>query len=265
MVAEAPVYQYDGTFEGLLCCVFASYDRKEIPIDILPPDQAVTLLFPIEAIATDEEKAQRVYRSIPQKIGKEALELIQKAFLTCLPQKELAILHFLRLGYRVGPTIMNQLTEDCVDKLVKAVRFLERESHLFKGFIRFSIFAEALVAEIEPKNFVLPLLVTHFRSRYPEERFFIYDRTHQMGLIYEAYRAQILPIADFTMPEADAEEVKFRQLWQLFYETIEIKERHNPLCRRSQMPQRYWKYLTEFQSDVLPATRLLQLSSADLK
>ena len=28
------VYAYDGSFEGLLCCVFESYERREIPVDV---------------------------------------------------------------------------------------------------------------------------------------------------------------------------------------------------------------------------------------
>ena len=27
------IYQYDGSFEGLLCCVFESYTKKERPTD----------------------------------------------------------------------------------------------------------------------------------------------------------------------------------------------------------------------------------------
>ena len=29
------IYQYDGSFEGLLCCVFESYTKKERPTAIL--------------------------------------------------------------------------------------------------------------------------------------------------------------------------------------------------------------------------------------
>ena len=29
------VYSYDGSFDGLLCCVFESYDRNEMPADVL--------------------------------------------------------------------------------------------------------------------------------------------------------------------------------------------------------------------------------------
>jgi len=240
------IYRYDGSFEGLLCCVFESYDQHEIPLDIFSPASLQTTLLPVKEITTEASKANRVLISIPQKISPAALDFIKRAFLTCHAQKELYILLFLRMGYRHGASVMNMLTDDVVNTLFTAVKHLDKESHLFKGFIRFSVFNNALVAEIEPKNVVLPFLVRHFRERYPEERFLIYDKTHRMGLLYQPYQATIIPIEELHLPEADENERSFRELWQLFYDTIEIKARHNPRCRMSLMPKRYWKNMTEF-------------------
>lgn len=240
------IYLYDGSFDGLLCCVFESYDKKEIPADIFSPDTAQTVLLPQKEVVTDPKKSARVLISIPKKMGADALDFIRHAFLTCLPQKELYILLFLRMGFRFGPSVMNMLADDVVNTLFKAVKHLNNEAHLLKGFIRFSVFNGALAAEIEPKNIVLPLLTLHFRERYPEERFLIYDRTHAMALIYQPYRPEIIPVDDLQLPEPDEEERAFRELWRLFYNTIEVQGRHNPKCRMSHMPKRYWKYMTEF-------------------
>lgn len=240
------VYRYDGSFDGLLCCVFESYDQKEIPLNILSLDAEELLLFPARKIPTDPQKAQRVLRSIPAKIGPAALAFVRHVFLTCLDQKELYTLLFLRLGYQHGPAVMNMLTNDVVSTLQKAVKHLSNESHLLKGFLRFSIINNVLVGEIEPKNYVLPLMATHFCERYPEENFLIHDRTHAMALVYKPYKAAIIPLTTLEMAEADEEEQKFRQLWQLFYNTIAIKERYNPRCRMTHMPKRYWQCMTEF-------------------
>lgn len=240
------IYCYDGSFDGLLCCVFESYEKKEIPLDILPPAASCSVLFSAKQIPTDMHRAQRVLSSIPRKLGSTALNFVQHAFLTCLAQKELYILQFLRLGYRHGPSIMSMLTDDVVNILFKAVKHLEREGHLLKGFLRFSIFNNVLVGEIEPKNYVLPLLVQHFSDRYPEERFLIHDKTHGMGLVYQPYQSAIIPIDALELPEADAAEENFRELWRLFYDTIAIQGRYNPKCRMSLMPKHYWKYMTEF-------------------
>ncbi|MEG6584820.1 TIGR03915 family putative DNA repair protein [Dendrosporobacter sp. 1207_IL3150] len=246
MIKSNLVYRYDGSFDGLLCCVFESYDKKEIPEDIILPEESSLLLFSEKVIVTDSDKANRVLVSIPQKIGLAALDFIRHAFLTCLPKKELRILQFLRLGYRCGPAVMQMITDETVDTLLKAVRHLERESHLFKGFVRFSVMNKVLVAEIEPKNFVLPLLVQHFCERFPEERFLIYDKKHGMALVYKPYKSMVIPIEELELPEPDEEEQAYRELWRLFYNTIAIEGRENPQCRMGHMPKRYWKYLTEF-------------------
>jgi len=240
------MYRYDGSFDGLLCCVFESYDKKEVPMDILQPDTPQTLLFQAKEIRTDSSKAARVLASIPKKIGTQAFDFVRHAFLTCFSQKELYILRFLRMGYRYGPSVMGMLTNDVVNTLFKAVKHLNNESHLLKGFVRFSILNQVLIAAIEPKNYVLPLLTEHFCERYPEERFLIYDKTHGMALVYEPYQSNLIAIEALEIPEPDEEEQSFRELWQLFYDTIEVQGRHNPGCRMSHMPKRYWKCMTEF-------------------
>jgi probable DNA metabolism protein len=142
--------------------------------------------------------------------------------------------------------VVNRLTDETVHALITAVRHLNHEAHLFSGFIRFSEVSGALVAQIEPKNIVLPLIAPHFCERYPCEKFLIYDRTHGMALIYQDKKASICDADAFEQPEAGEEERQFRKLWRLFYDTIEIKERRNPRCRMSHMPKRYWNCMTEF-------------------
>lgn len=239
-------YRYDGTFEGLLCCVFESYEKKEVPSEILSTRASQGVLFPVKEIITDNKRYQRVLISIRSKMGVRVLDFIRHAFLTCLSHKELYILRFIRMGYHYGPQVMGMLTDEVVDTLFKAVKHLDRESHLFKGFVRFSVFEDVLVSEIEPKNYVLPLLTRHFSQRFPEERFLIFDRTHDMALIYQPYKSAIVPMEALKMPEPDEEEEAFRVLWQLFYDTIEVEGRYNPKCRMSHMPKRYWRFMTEF-------------------
>lgn len=259
-------YRYDGSFEGLLCCVFESYDRKELPQAIVTAEQQ-GLLFAEKIIVTDEDKARRVEASIPQKLGQEAFLFVRQAFLTCLPDKELQILLFLRLGYQRGPAVMQLLTAGPVAQLMKAVRHLERESHLFKGFIRFSIASGVLAAEIEPKNIVLPLLAEHFCQRFPAERFIIYDRVHRMALVYQPHQLRIVAVDELELPAPDEEELAYRALWQEFYRSIAIKERENPRCRMTQMPKRYWNYMTEMSATkyaaAVPKRRAAEWQLAD--
>lgn len=243
------IYRYDGSFEGLLCCVFESYEKKEIPSGILAPDEGQTTLFPAKEIGTDSAKAARVLASIPKKMGPAALGFVTRSFLTCLPDKETLIFRFLRMGYRTGPRVMDLLADETVGRLFRAVRSLNNESGLFEGFLRFSDFGGTLVAEMEPKNVVLPLIARHFCERYPEERFLIFDRTHKMALIHRPRRSAIVPVEDLALPSPGDGERMYRELWRKYYRTVEVPGRHNEKCRISHMPKRYWKYMTEFSHD----------------
>lgn len=240
-------YIYDGSFGGLLCCVFASYESREIPNDIFPGETPQLTLMPAREIVTEPERAGRVRRGVLQKLGPNGLELLRRAFLTCLPQKELRILLFLRKGFRCGPELLRRPTDDTVEPLLRAVRHLDNESHLLKGFIRFSDYNGILAAKIEPKNFVLPLLAPHFCGRYPGSPFLIYDRTHEMVLLYRPNeRPEILAAERVSFPRPGPEEERYRALWRAFYDAVEVPGRHNPKCRMSHMPKRYWNCMTEF-------------------
>ena len=243
------IYIYDGSFDGLMCCVFESYAAHELPADITPINAAVPTLFDTKYIETIPGNANRVLNSIPKKMGSRAAGFIQQSFLTCLPQKELRILDFMRLGYDCGSRVMGMAAHADVNILSKAVNHMTREAHLLKGFVRFSERGSVLAAQIEPKNIVLPLIADHFCERFPEERFVIYDITNKMALTYQPYRGEIIHAESFVMPKDNESTEDYERLWRVFYDSIEVEGRKNEKCRMNHMPKRYWKHLTEMQRE----------------
>ena len=133
------IYQYDGSFEGLLCCVFESYTKKERPTAILRDGDDEPSLFEICAVTTDRAHAQRIYRSL-YKRSPEVGSFLRRAFLTCLPDKEMAIYRFIVKFYREGAPLLSRLSDDTYLPLLKAVRQLSGEVEQFRGFTRFSDF-----------------------------------------------------------------------------------------------------------------------------
>ena len=241
------VYEYDGSFDGFLCCVYESYTQKENPTGFFTGEAGCTL-FDTRYIPTVDAHAKRVYRSF-FKTSQVFGPLLQRAWLTILPEKELQLFSLIRLFYRLGPAALQDLSHETVSVVRRAVRHLEEEAQQLRGFVRFSEFGGVLGAEIEPKNRVLPLLRGHFCSRFREESFFIYDRTHREALFYAAHQSRIVPLQQFEMAAPDEEEAAYRLLWKRFYDTISIRERENPRGRMSKMPKRYWGTMTEFQGD----------------
>lgn len=61
------VYRYDGSYQGFLCCVFACFQHRELPLSIRPWEEAQQSLFGSREIPTQPELAQRVERSIPKR------------------------------------------------------------------------------------------------------------------------------------------------------------------------------------------------------
>lgn len=241
-------YVYDGSFEGFLTCVYEAYVHHEYPAAFMGPEEEQFSLFPGRPVETHPEHAGRVRASLHKRMGPAALWVVN-GFLAALPEREVHLFRFLALGYERGPSLMRDLTDDRVAVLHKALIHLNGEAHLLKGFVRFSDQAGVLVAEIEPKNRVLPLLRAHFCARYQKERFIIYDRTYKEALFYGAGRWAIIPLERFDAAAPDREERDYRALWRRFYDTIAIEGRYNPKCRMTHMPKRYWHMMTEFQTD----------------
>jgi len=260
-------YKYDGSFYGMLSCVFEAFEKKEMPIQIISEGLS---LFAIKNIQTDEIKAQRILKAIPHKINYEALEYVKLSFLANIEGKEIALIHFLkegfnkigrkfieviRTGFSPAKTVVNAgLKNDYIKKLQKGIDLLALEAQRFIQFVRFneikySTKSSTLVSIIEPVNNVLPLLAEHFIDRYPNEQFLIYDKTHSLGLLHVDHKASIEYIENYELPTLGQQEKDYQKLWRLFYNTVAIEERRNERCRMNFMPKKYWKNMTEFLED----------------
>lgn len=243
------IYCYDGSFDGLLSCVFVSFERRELPCGIISEEQEQLCLSELLQVETSREKAERVLRAIPKKISPQAEEIIKKAFLSCDTGKDLLILEYLQKGFHYGRKIMDMLADDTVNAINRVVLFCGNEAQKIREFIRFSDYGGYLVSVIEPKNKVIPMIAEHFTDRLPNENFLIFDKAHRMALIYYDRKAEIAENIEFELPTATAEEQRYRELWRGFYNAIAIKERYNPRCRMNFMPKRYWAHMTEMCED----------------
>lgn len=239
------IYCYDGTLEGLLCCIFESYERKEQPADIVTADRLQLSFYKVREIETDPAKAKRVEAGIRQKMSAEGWDTVWLGWHSCHPERELLLYRFVRLGMRHGRQVLSMLADDTVSALTKAVRYLTREAHQYKQFVRFSAAGGVLTAEIEPKNDVLFLMAPHFCDRYRNNAFLIYDKTHRELLLHRPGQWAIFPAEDYIMPDAQEDERFYRALWKRFYDAIAVEGRISERRRMNHMPKRYWNHLTE--------------------
>ncbi|MCL2556071.1 MAG: TIGR03915 family putative DNA repair protein [Firmicutes bacterium] len=253
-------YKYDGSFYGMLCCVFESFEKKEMPIGIFDRGGS---LFLVKNIKTDDIKAERVLKGVQDKMGIIGVEYVRLAYLASIKDKEIAIIHFIKEGLNKGKKFIEEIRTGFgpikkmvagsinnifLAKIQKGIDLLLLEKQRFIQFVRFSeVYNRALVSIIEPEHQVLPLLADHFVQRFPNEQFLIYDKTHCLGLIYTNKEVRIERIEDYQMPDLSNEEKEYQELWKMFYDTIAIKERKNEKLRMGFMPKKYWENLTEMQ------------------
>jgi len=249
---ENLIYSYDGSFEGFLTCVFESFLNKEKPCDIISVKNPQTSLFEQIKITADLEKSDRVLKSLKKKFGFEILFFIENAFLSCLNGKEILILDFIHKLYKNGAKILNDLSDNTTLTLNRAVDHLTGEAHLYKGFVRFSEHKNILFAIINPKNSILHILAVHFSQRLPKEQFLIYDETNNLICAYAKGRYTIMPITAAQIPQGHLKEDSYKILWKKFYDAVAIKERTNHKLRQNLMPKRYWKHITEMQTQKNP-------------
>ena len=239
-------FLYDGSFEGLLCCVYESYYQKELPSMIFNFDEAQETLFPVKEIVTNHTFAKRVEQAVARRISDEALDLVLMCYYSNMENRETEILRFLRIGFKTGSSVTDMLANDAVRSITKSAQNVSRESGYFTEFLRFSDYNGYLVAIIEPKNFVLPMISEHFCDRFPGERFLIYDKIHKYAFVHQNGEKRLFPLSRLETPETGANEAEIRALWKQFYDTIAIEGRINHKLRMGNMPKRYWTQMTEF-------------------
>ena len=237
-------FQYDGTYEGFLCCIYESYIHKEFPIAFCDDEEFYTL-YEVRVINTVPDHAKRIQQSIDN-ISKRASLIVRRTYLTCLPEKEQHLYRFVRRLYADGPDFIRNISDPVYYPIHRALRHMDGELEKLRGFVRFTDYNGFLGAEIEPKNRVLPLLRHHFCSRYANESFFIYDRTHKELLMHSAGHSRIAQVDTIHLNAPGDEEIFYRSLWKRFFETVSITQRENPRCQNTFLPKRYRGTMTEF-------------------
>ena len=241
-------YRYDGTFAGFLTCAWDALEGGTEPSAFLLPGDGATL-WEERQVAADQGRARRLYAALSRRVSPAFQKLIARGFLTCLPEKELALLTLIRRGLREGDRVRLDLSDPVMARVNLALTKMWTEWDHLKGFVRFSELDSVLVGEIEPKTRVLPLLAGHFAARYSGERIVLYDRTHHEAFLSHRGRWKLVPAEDFRMGPAGSEERAYRAMWRRYYDTIAIEGRTNPKCQSTHLPKRYRHVMTEFLTD----------------
>ncbi len=243
------IYLYDGSFEGLLSAIFEAIEKRETPLEIKEDKNIQRALF-IEYIniTTDFLKSERLFNSICKFISHSAWRNVYYTYLSDRDECGRLCLDYIKSGFYFGKSVDEHLNIDSVIKVLNAVKRVENEAHLYKGFVRFKELKENIYySEIEPKCNILPIISKHFKERLPNIPWLIHDTKRCLCLVYDGKSCYIRETENLPKAEYSEAEEYYQALWKEFYKKIEIKERHNERCRMTHMPKRFWKNITEMQ------------------
>lgn len=266
---------YEPSFEGWLSAVFYVYANRlqnDISLKLTAQDCYVpSLIAQATSVATDADKAERVLVKLNTLLGRSGMRNILWGFLS--EKDDIGTMLFRVVKYAIDHPrrdIMQDLGNLDVLELVQTVKSVGREKHRMEAFVRFEHTTDDIYfARIEPDFNVLPLVGEHFRQRYQDQHWAIYDLTRGYGIYYDkSLSTSSSPAALQTITDLDdavlrnpasihsPDEQRYQQFWQGYFTNVNIKERKNPKLHRQYLPQRYWKYLSEKQ--VLPNAAHLQ-------
>ena len=268
------VYVFDNTLDGLLTAVFDSFFLHQQPEMLLGEGEQLPL-FADEphVVVTDSGKAARVWKGLEKHLSVEGLRMIAVSWLSEERTLNQPLFNFICKVFRqkVGDSSSSatdylSLERNASDADVLAVRNSCRrvlhEQLRMKQFIRFQKAKDGTyLAVVSPDHNVLSLITHHFQDRFNDQPWLIYDAKRHYGYYYDGSAAPIhitfedesaVPF-DLTNGKLDDEVLSendkiFQDLWRTYFKAICIKERMNPKKQLSDMPRRYWKYMTEKNS-----------------
>ncbi len=252
------IFTYDKTFEGLLTAVFDAYERKMFPDVLLETGTPLPLFYDqVFSVVTEDDKSKRVWKGLSRKLSRGGLSFLTTSWLSELPGLDILLFRFMRKAIDAPHSVELNFGDADVLKIAQIYKKVGSEGHRVIQFSRFQKTADGTYfAALEPLYDVLPLTIRHFRDRFADQKWMLYDLKRRYGFYYDLKEVrkvefnEQLPhlISGKVNAELLAEDEKlFQRLWKEYFHTLTIKQRINPRLQRQHLPVRFWKYLTEKQ------------------
>jgi len=250
-------FMYDGTMAGLLTAIFEVYEYKAIEAMVVKKTAATPDAFAQHIdVTTDAIKARRVWKGLAARLPSDSLDQLYYCFLSGLAEAESYILAYVRYVFASpGKKVEEDFGNASVLWVSQTARKVWRAKHRMEAFVRFQELGDGLFyAAIEPDYDVLPLIAGHFRSRYADQDWLIYDTSRNRGLNYGKAAGLVSEVqlecveTSNMVPAASAlalHEHLYQMLWKDYFKSTGIQARNNPKLHMRHMPLRYWKHLTE--------------------
>ena len=246
---------FDGTFEGLLTVVFECYAQKLHAQMVERGKNYDHGIFDVpKVITTNLSQAKRVHKGLRKKLTPGAMANLVKAFHSELPGVDKQIFNYMKLALDRPMNIEQDYRLAPVLDIKKVVQKVNREIHRMHAFVRFQHTQDNVyVATIHPDFDVIPFIGDHFKRRYADQRWIIYDTKRDCGLFYDLSTVEVVQLKHpgwvghkkVNPHILDRDEDNFKSLWKEYFHATGIKERKNRKLHLQHLPRRYWYYLPE--------------------
>lgn len=244
---------YDGTFDSFLTAVFEVFEHKYADANIVSQAHfQPSLLGQPHIVYSTQEKFERVWKGLQQKLSGQAVKQLYRAFLSEEKGIENVLLLYIQKVFASKATMEDRYADATVLTVVQTAKKVYREKHRMEAFIRFQLTKDGLYyALCQPDFNVLPLIIKHFKDRYADQRWLIYDTRRRYGIYYDLEKVSFVEL-EFSEAASnnpalivDEQELAYQALWQQYFKSVNIAARKNTKLHIQHMPRRYWKYLTE--------------------
>jgi probable DNA metabolism protein len=245
---------YDGTFAGFLTAIFEIYERKLVDVKITRFGIQRRAFARELKVITDRDKAKRVWTGLMRITSAETCKAVYACFLSEIPMIEQVLMEFCKYAFDSRKDISRDFAHPAALQVEKISKKVYREKHRMEAFVRFSRLNDDLYfSEVEPDFNVLPLIGKHFKDRYADQDWMIYDKKRAYGIHFEKATGALTEIVlNFTDNPSNRqqdifhdEEKLYQQLWKDYFHHVNIPARKNLKLHIQHVPTRYWKHLTE--------------------
>lgn len=242
----------EGIFTGVYDIYEKKYDRSCIELKVPGNNENYQLFTTEEVVETDIEKAKKVANTIKKRFGTVVYDSLLRVAFSLAEDKANVIFQTICYGitYKKDERLLENIAYAPIGRVFQINRQVKNETNRFIELARFEeVKGGVLFAQIEPEQFILPLLAPHFTDRLKNENFVIYDANRKMALIHERNKGwgiyENLDIKRENMT-FEAWEDEIQELWKVFFHTIAIEERKNSKLQKNMLPLKFRKNMTEF-------------------
>jgi probable DNA metabolism protein len=251
------IYIIDGSLESVLCAVFEWFERKPGKIILklashYEPDAFEQAL----VIHNDRTKADRVLKGLQKKLDGGWMRKVYCTYLSEKPDALVSLFEFICYLFLRKDSAEQNYGNEHVLAIVQTAKKVEREKHRMEAFIRFKHASDGIFyCAISPDFNVIPLIMKHFKDRYADQKWVIYDIERHYGIFYDLEKVEEIYLSEEDQkrltdtPQAliSEKESMYADLWTNYFKSTNIVARKNTKLHTQHVPKRYWKYLTEKQ------------------